>query len=1072
MPTTLGLDLGPNSIGWALIDPDDHRILASGVRVFPEGVDNFDTAKEVSRNEQRRLARQMRRQHHRRAFRKVQIRDALSQVGLMPADPTEQRVLLQTDPYPLRQRALTEELTPHELGRVFYHLNQRRGFLSLRKKDRKDSEVKGMLAEIDDNEAKRIETGAQTIGAWLATKQKAAREDHTQRTEDDHLRNRHLSRKQIEDEFDLIWYRQRQFGHDVLTDQLKYGESGRREYPVKPEPLNGKTALQAFGLHGLIFFQRPITWPASAVGRCELEPRHRRCPRADRHAQRFRMLQEVNNLRYVDPDDGVEKRLTNEQRQLLLGKLVRTRAMTFDQIRKALGFLNTVRFNLERGERSKLQGMITDAILAGKNHVGPDWHKLDERDKDRIVRNLLDANMSDERVEMRLIERYRLTAEQAEGAVEADLPTGHVDYSLKAIDRLLPHLERGFVVMARDEADSALHAAGYLRPDERSTATRDALPSLTNQDCPIPDIANPVVRRALVELRKVVNAIVREFGKPDSIHLEMAREVQQGPQRRKEYNRRIRDREAERDRAAEEIRKLGEKLTRDKITRYLLWQEQAGICPYTGRAIAQTQIFGGATDVDHILPRSQSLDNSQMNKVLVFRDANRQKGQRTVHTWLAGDAPKRYEQVIQRARKLPYPKYRRFSQKEAHLDEFIARQLTDTAYIARITGQYLRCLYDQPHHVLGLKGQLTAELRHHWGLGTILQEMPDSPAWTADADLRPGEKNRADHRHHAIDAIVVALTTRSRLQQLARIRRDGGTETTGEVLPDPWDDFRDDVVESIGRIRVSHRPNRTVGRALHKDNPMGPVDPEEGLWVKRKPVAELSASEVLAVRDGAIQRCIRARLGKAGIEVQTKGGRTGRPQVRYVDSTTGEPARSDAVSQALNDVCMKSGVPVRRVRIAIKNEAVARIRTGAARRTGDPSRIAYVPTDEQHHVAIFKLRVSKARGDGQYVSQLAAARRVSQREELVVRSHPSDPKADFVMSLSTGDMVTAEVDGRQRLMLVSSLVSTQKRVHLVDANDARRQRKDVGMTPNSLMVKAQVRKVTVDPLGRIRWAND
>jgi len=106
--------------------------------------------------------------------------------------------------------------------------------------------------------------------------------------------------------------------------------------------------------------------------------------------------------------------------------------------------------------------------------------------------------------------------------------------------------------------------------------------------------------------------------------------------------------------------------------------------------------------------------------------------------------------------------------------------LTDTSYITKATAEYLRCLFEQDHDVLGLKGQLTSELRWHWGLETVLQELPDSPGWQDEkaGKLRPGEKNRADHRHHAVDAVVVAMTNRSRLQKLSRIVKTGGAKKT------------------------------------------------------------------------------------------------------------------------------------------------------------------------------------------------------------------------------------------------------------------------------------------------------
>ena len=109
MAVTLGLDVGPNSIGWAIVDAEEEKIVAAGVRVFPEGVQDFGLAKEKSRNEQRRLARQMRRQHQRRGHRKQILRKVLAQAGLFPYEKEQQDALLKCDPYSLRVRALSSK---------------------------------------------------------------------------------------------------------------------------------------------------------------------------------------------------------------------------------------------------------------------------------------------------------------------------------------------------------------------------------------------------------------------------------------------------------------------------------------------------------------------------------------------------------------------------------------------------------------------------------------------------------------------------------------------------------------------------------------------------------------------------------------------------------------------------------------------------------------------------------------------------------------------------------------------------------------------------------------------------
>lgn len=1060
----LGLDLGPNSIGWALVNDDpanpaESKLINLGVRVFPEGVDNFDTSKEVSRNESRRIARGMRRQIRRRARRRRQLKQALIEAKLWPTATTEETELYDTDPYALRARALKERLEPFEIGRALLHLNQRRGFLSNRKKDRGDKEVQGLLAEINENEAKRKEGGFDTIGAWLSDKQTSL--DHTNRQADDHVRSRHLARDQYVQEFEAIWEAQAAHHPQLLTDKLKYGAVGKQKYPIKPIPRwdqrrKGKSALEAFGVYGILFFQRPMYWPKSVIGLCELEPKQKRCPRADRRAQRFRLLQEVNNLKFIDPDDHTEHRLDEKQRAVLIEKLSRTKEMTFDQIRKALGFLESVKFNLERGERSKLKGVPIDALFAAKDVLGKEWYERDDAQKLEIVATLLDNERDDDRIIAQAVASWDMTAKEAEAALGVDLPAGYGSLSLKALEKLLPHMERGLLYMAEDELNSAMHAAGYLRRDQLQRRVFDKLPDPARmRDCPIGDIPNPVVKRTLTEVRKVVNAIVREYGKPDEVHLEMARSVQMGSEKRKEYNKAIRDREADRENVAEKLRENGIRVTRDSILKYQLWEQQGHECIYSGKPISVEKLFGegGGVDVDHILPYQRTLDDSQMNKVVCLRTSNADKGKQTPYEWLASANPEQYEQVCQRAGKLmrsgkmPYTKYKRFIQRELELDKFIARQLTDTSYITKATLEYLKCLFDKTHDVLGLKGQLTAELRWQWGLDTILEELPDSPAWRENhPDLRPGEKNRADHRHHAIDAVVIALTNRSRLHQLSDIVKRGGARAHGEVLEEPWPTLREDVVQTIKKTNVSHRVERKVAGKLHEETLYGPT-PTPGEWVVRKPVTSLSPNEIERIRDLEIRKIVLDALSAAGVDV-------------------GKKINSKTMEEVLSKLRMPSGVPIKKVRLTKPDQTIQPVRSGR------PDQ-AFVKPGSTHHLCIFEwVENGKTKRDAEFVTMLEAINRLKRGEDVIHRTAPQHPQARFVMSLSGGELVQLTIDGAIRLARLRTSVSTEKKMQFALAEDARKEYRKINANINTLFSKYDARKVTVDPLGRIRWAND
>jgi CRISPR-associated endonuclease Csn1 len=323
------------------------------------------------------------------------------------------------------------------------------------------------------------------------------------------------------------------------------------------------------------------------------------------------LLQEVNNLKYVNPDTGVECRLADnpQQYELLLDKLSTTKEMTFDQIRKELGFLESVRFNLEEGKRTKLKGMVSDALLAGTKLFGKSWYKRSETERDEIVLALTDPERNEVEVLRLAVEQWRLDPETADRLLDVDLPSGYLHLSRKALAKLVPPMRRGLLYMTDDGQPSALSEAGYLRPDQRQRRVHEFLPEP-------PTLTNPIVRQAIFEVRKVVNAILREYGKPAAIHIELARDAKATSEERKKINQQMRDREALRDDAAGQVREHGVKVTRDAIGRYLLWQEQRSLCPYSGEIISVGQLFGGEVDVDHILPKSKTLDDSMPNKSL------------------------------------------------------------------------------------------------------------------------------------------------------------------------------------------------------------------------------------------------------------------------------------------------------------------------------------------------------------------------------------------------------------------------------------------------------------------------
>lgn len=1015
----LGLDLGPNSIGWAVLTLDEEGepcgIVDAGVRVFPEGVDRDTQGREKSKNEQRRLARGARRGRWRRSRRKAKLGAMLREHGLLPEGADELKGLLRTEPYSLRAKGLDEALTRFELGRVLFHLNQRRGFLSNRKEQGAKKE-RGVVDESTAALEKAIEdVGCRTLGEYFHRIGSEGRE---------RIRGRYTLRKMYAEEFEKLWQKQREFHGDVLTEELK-------------RKLKDET----------IFYQRPLKPADHLIGKCECERDEARCPRGNWLSQQFRILKEVNNLE-IRRSDGSNDRLTEDQREKVAEALGRVKEMTFDKIRKLLGLLESETFNLEESalgrkgaKRSKLKGNTIEAALV--KAFGKRWDHLDEEDREQKREGVFEVE-SPEAFRAMVEGDWELDEKGVAGLMGVDLPSGYGAYSRKALEKMLPHLMEG-----KNEWE-AKAACGYDRAE--ALATYDRLPRPEKDDGK-GWVTNPIVVQALYEVRKVVNAIIREYGKPDRIVVEMAREMKRSAAEREEMILRIRDNEREREASRNRLREefgVGNPSGTD-ILALRLWEQQGHLCPYTGRCISDTPLRAhfqgkGELDIDHILPYSRSLDDSQNNKVLCFASANREKGNQTPREWLEGKPE--YERMLQcvesmRGSGMAYGKRRRFSQKEVELDQFIARQLTDTAYISREVRRYLEYLYsgdrvEREKHVWTTRGQVTADLRWQWGLDGILNPQGD------------GKKLRDDHRHHAVDAMVVGMTTRKRLHGLSQTR--GPAKVSFEH---PWVNFWDDVKGVIEGIHVSHRVSRGVAGALHEETNYGPTGRPD-TFAYRVDVKALTGAMVEKIRDATIREIVRQRCVEKGFDPAEVGSK------KFPAEVFAEELR------------MPSGVPIKRVRVETT------MKPGTYEFFNNPDgkeKYRAVKLGSNHHIEILEITEGNDKGKyaGVVVSTFEAAQRTRRREPIVNRNDRNGMR--FVISLSKGESVVLKDAGGDHLCVLQKMSGTREPSSRMDLSfrlhtDAREVSKSKPHSRITSLKTLAFQKMSVDPLGRIHRAND
>ncbi|MFN3585763.1 type II CRISPR RNA-guided endonuclease Cas9 [Phenylobacterium sp.] len=1034
----LGIDIGVASLGWCLIEDggETSRIVDLGVRIFSPGRDPKTGA---SLAVDRRNARAMRRRRDRYLGRRAAFLRALVAFGLMPADPQAARALASLDPYDLRLRALSERLEPHEIGRALFHLNQRRGFKSNRKADRKSGEDGKIALGAAALDAAMTEAGAETLGQFLAGREsRRVRMGGENQAYDFYPQRRH-----VEHEFETIWRRQAVHHPEIMTEEARAA------------------------LARVLFFQRPLKAPE--VGVCAFVASERRIPKAHPLFQRLRLYQEVNHLRIVAPGEAARP-LTLDERNALVMALRDRKERSFEQLAKVLKLAAGQRFSVETEARKSLKGDELRAALGSKKAFGAAWALMSDERQWAIVERLMEEEVP-ERLADFLVGDCGLSPEAAREVAGANLPEGHGRLGETASRRVLAELEKEVVTY-----DEAVRRCGWNHSDDSTGEVLERLPyygQILDREIPpgsqdprddvekrFGRITNPTVHVGLRQLEKVVNAVIDRHGRPDQIVVELARELKLNEQERKAHDKRIRETTAAAVARGKLLGELGQADTGANRMLLRLWEELNPTnpldrrCPYCAKVIGPTALFSGEVDIDHIVPYSRCLDDSAGNKVVAHRACNREKGARTPYERWGGEA--RWEVIADQVSRLHRSKQWRFSPDAMERFEkdgdFIARQLTDTQYLARITAKYLRRLYPAATDgfVYVIPGRMTAMLRRVWGLNSLL---PDHNYVENPHSAAP--KNRLDHRHHAIDAAVAAATTRSLLQRIAEASarseaKDLDRRFAGLDEP-PWPGFREALYERLQATVVSHKPDHgrrgrpppgkdTTSGRLHNDTAYGltgefAADGRTPIVVHRVPLASLKPADIAALPD---------------------------PPLRDALWTATRGLEGKAFEAALAAFAAVEGPfkGIRRVRVREPlNVIPIRDREGRAYK-------AY-KGDANARFDVWRLP------DGKWVSDVVSMFDAHRRDLGDRRPHPAAKK---VLSLRQNDLLAMDLDGSDRALMRVVKFSSSGQITLASHNEGgslKARDADKGdpfrylYSSASGLRKLRARQVRVDPAGRV-----
>lgn len=862
MKKILGLDLGVASIGWAFIreaekENEKSEIIDLGVRIIPIDSDNktkFEKGQAITVNQDRTIKRGARRNLDRYQLRRKSLVNVLKQLNMLPDEALIKLPVIEL--YALRDKALKQELSLNEIGRILLHLNQKRGYKSSRKEDAKtensDKKTKESeyLGGINSRSAELKEKGI-TVGQKLYQDFLENFEQNNKQIISLSIKNKIYPREDYMREFNTIWDFQSKFYPSVLTE-------------------NNKLKIR----DGIIYMQRPLKSQKGLISICEFEGRKvkinkdgkeqekfigpRVAARSNPLAQLSKIWENINTLTLESKDSQTKRIPSIEEKIKLFNLLNNSEKIGIKEIRKLLGD-NSLRSN-QQVEKAGLRGndtrvkitqalekinvdkqiiekltqlhltttpkVINDAIVdsvcnyqsksKNKKFAIDKQNVIDKQSGEVIELKEISINIEneplyvlwhllhsiDDKTELKnaILKNKTLNNIGITEDIALALTTvvfkndDYANKSVKAIRKILPYLMNGYVYSDACALAGYNHSDSITKEENLKRALLEKLPLLKRGE-----LRQPVVEKIINQLINLVNAILSEpsMGRPDEIRIELARELQQSADERSDSYSYNNKRSTENEEIAKEIEKYKLKPTVHRIKKWRVWHETKGFSLYTGKTIGLSEFLNAdGVDIEHIIPQSLLFDNSLSNWTICERAENINKGAITAYDWMKnkGEAALQeyvkhvnyyYEQFISKDNKekaiyrVGISKRKRdylLMPFEKIPTDFINRQLNETRYITRKATQILHQIC---HQVKVTSGGVTDYLRHHWGYDNILHDLNFERYKNAELTYINEDKKerikdwskRMDHRHHAIDALVVACTKQNIIQRLNNLNQ-------------------------------------------------------------------------------------------------------------------------------------------------------------------------------------------------------------------------------------------------------------------------------------------------------------
>ena len=1030
----LGLDLGVGSIGWCLIaldaQGDPAEILGMGSRVVPlnnaTDAADFSIGKAFTASQERTARRTMRRGFARYQLRRYRLRRELEKVGMLPDAALIQLPLLEL--WELRERAATagECLTLPELGRVLCHINQKRGYRHVKSDaaaivgdegEKKKDSNSAYLAGIRANDEK-LQDEHKTVGQYFAEQLRQNQSESPTGGISYRIKDQIFSRQRYIDEYDQIMAAQRVYYPDILTDE--FIQMLRDEVIFMQRPLKSCKHLvslcefekqekvmrvqQDDGKGGRQLVERKVKFGPKVA------------PKSSPLFQLCRIYEAVNNIRLTRPD-GSPRDITPEERAKIVAHLQSSASLSFAALKKLLKEKVLIADQLT--SKSGLKGNSTRVALAAALQPYPQYlHLLDMELETRMMTvQLTDEETGEvterevavvtdsyvrqplyrlwhilysieERDAMRraLITQLGMKAEDLDGGLLDQLyrldfvKSGYGNKSAKFICKLLPQLQQGLGYSEACAAVGYRHSNSSTSEEITERTLLEKIPLLQRNE-----LRQPLVEKILNQMINLVNALKAEYG-VDEVRVELARELKMSREERERMTRQNGERKKANDKVAEKIQKCGLFPTKSRIRKYRLWEEAGRQCLYCGRSIGEKQCLNGDDmEVEHIIPKSVLYDDSYGNKTCACRRCNKEKGNRTALEYIRAkgweaEYMERINGLLDK-KTISYSKHQRLRWlKEDIPSDFLERQLRLTQYISR---QAMAILQQGIRRVSASEGGVTARLRSLWGYDDILHTLNldryDSMGETERVS-REGEtteklrikdwSKRKDHRHHAIDALVVASTRQGYIQRLNRVSSESEREAmSGEIevqkatktdklsLLERWLTQRPHlsvraVSDKVAEILISYRPRKRVvtrGRNIYRKKT---ADGREVTCVQRGvlvPRGELMEASLY----GKILSQGRERIVKR-YSLHALKGEVVDPRLRELITTYNQELKSREKGAPIPPLCLDKDKrqEVRSVRCYVDKPSVSSAIPIRFDERG--TAITFVQSGNNHHLAVYR----------------------------------------------------------------------------------------------------------------------